>query len=231
MNNKQKFTTIALTAMFIVLAQFTMVAQNDRATFGLKGNVTKVTQNVGEYGDSSYFLSGSGFEKFNLEFSKSGKLTKVEGNDIRAEISDRGEKNYVEFYGDENEIGGSEPYGGMVIYRDAQNRITTFYYAIVGEGCDSVIYDNKGRVSQIISMFLDYESEKEKYVEARNIKYFYDDNNNVIKEVLYDLEKKETYTRTYKYESFDKTGNWLTRRVNCEYFDVKDEMETRTVEY
>ena len=77
MNNKQKFSTIALTAMLVVLAQFTMVAKNDRVTFGLKGNVTKVIQDR-----NSFILpfSGSELENYDWEFSKSGKLIKVNEN-------------------------------------------------------------------------------------------------------------------------------------------------------
>jgi hypothetical protein len=234
MNNKQKFSTIALTAMLVVLAQFTMVAQNDRVTFGLKGNVTKVIQDR-----NSFILpfSGSELENYDWEFSKSGKLIKVNENIVEVENSDRGEENIILFRGDEDEIGGDEVYYVVFFYRDAKGRLSSIYYMGLGTGCDTVIYDSKGRVSQIVVYsyqgdeggFKDWK--KSDLVESSNIKYFYDEKNNLIKAVLYDLDEKKSYSRTYKYESFDKTGNWLTRVVNCEKDDIKNAVETRTVEY
>ena len=67
--------------------------------------------------------------------------------------------------------------------------------------------------------------------EDLKIKYFYDEKNNLIKEVMFDLDEKKSYTRTYVYKSFDKMGNWLTRVVNCEKDDIKNGVQTRTVEY
>lgn len=234
MNNKQKFSIIALTAMFVVLAQFTMVAQNDRATFGLKGNVTKVIQ---DRNSLIFPLSGSQLESFDWEFSKLGKLIKVNNNIVEIENSDRGEENFILFRGDEDEIDGDAIYYVVLFYRDAQGRISSIYYMGLGTGCDTVVYDSKGRVSQIIVYsyqgneggFKDWK--KSDLVESSNIKYFYDEKNNLTKAVLFDLDEKKSYTRTYKYESFDKTGNWLTRVVNCEKYDIKNEVETRTVEY
>ena len=63
------------------------------------------------------------------------------------------------------------------------------------------------------------------------IKYFYDENDNVIKAVWYESGEKKSHTITYQYKKFDREGNWLVRVANCEDRGPINEMEQRIVEY
>lgn len=214
--------------LFVVLLAGSLSAQNDRAAFGLKGNVSKVIQN----GD---VLSLGGFwEGSDLEFSQNGRLSKIGGKTIKTEHSEN-EGDYFTV-----EIGDEMFSVNLVFWRNAQKRISTYYFDD-GEslGDDTIIYDNKGRVDKIkTSVYIESgynpdtgKMEEGRTVEAGYTQYFYDENSNVVKVIHHDIESKQTITATYNYRFFDPSGNWLIRVVNCDTYGVKNQVEKRTIEY
>ena len=75
---KKHFLLVA-TVMLIC----TLSAQNDRATFGLKGNVTKVSADHGNY--AVYPVGMNDWVRYDLLFSKTGKLEEVNGKHVTSE--------------------------------------------------------------------------------------------------------------------------------------------------
>jgi len=203
-----------------VLLVGTLSAQNDRATFGLKGNVTKVKAPQEE----SYELLGNN----DLEFSKTGKLLKVDGVEIAVESYDDGTYYSIDF----------DDGGGMSFSRDNQGRIKDFFY-YEGDGTDTLIYDSRGRLSRIISNVYyeagyNYETGKDEPGRTEvgcDKKYYYDENDNLIKVVVNYPEEKKTYTVTYTYKEFDAAGNWTRRVANCLTMGIDNRVETRVLSY
>lgn len=232
MNIRQKNFSIALVALLVTFANFATVAQNDRATIGLKRNVSKVIYEQlpqAATGYESYELFGVS----DLEFSNTGKLVKINGQDIKMETPDDGIYYLTEY--DDSEI-PTEEWG---FHRDAQGRITaTYLLSGCGDGLDTIMYDDKGRIIQIISQVY-VESgynelgkwEEGKFIVTKDVKYFYDENNNLIKNVVYSPTDKKTHTITYQYKLFDRAGNWLIRVANCPSMQIKNYIEKRKIEY
>ena len=232
MNIGQKNISISLVALLVTFAQFATVAQNDRAIFGLNRNVTKVIyEQVPQSGMNyeSYELFGDS----DLEFSNTGKLIKIGGQEVKTE-SFEGEVYYSIVYYD-NGI----PTVERGFHKDAQGRITTtFIESGCGDGFDTIVYDNKGRIVQKISKAY-VESgynelgkwEEGKYIVISDVKYFYDENNNLIKVVVCSPTDKKTHTITYQYKLFDRAGNWLIRVANCASMQIKNYIEKRKIEY
>ena len=229
MNNKQKIKIIAMVMIFIASMQLMVVAQNDRATFRLKGNVTKVTQ----IRDSTKMIYES-YDPFgcsDLEFSSTGEQVRVDGWEIKKETSEDGVYYRVEMDEDNDYE--------LWYQKDSQGRITANYYMSgCGDGYDTIIYDDKGRAAQKISKAYEEsryndlgELEAGKYVVVSDVKYFYDEKDNLIKVVVYYPLDKKTHTVTYQYKLIDRTGNWLIRVANCASLGMKDYIERRKIEY
>lgn len=223
--------------VFIALAQFMSVAQNDRATFGLKGNVTKVIQSENPNIRISSLIAD--WETFDYEFSQTGKIISVGDSLVKFEKYEYPEGGYYynEYFIQHNDFGEETYY---YVTRDMQKRISTIVFEIDGgdgDEIDSFLYDNKGRVAEvdIKFMYVGWGFEEEEGVgeitELGNCKYYYDENDNVIRVVRYDSYEKQTYTITYQYKLFDRAGNWLIRVANCEPMGIKNRIEKRTLEY
>lgn len=202
-------------------------AQNDRATFGLKGDVKKVIQS------ENPIPIGAFWENYDLEFSQSGALTKIGGKEIKKEVDDNGVSYFVD-------LSNEEYFLDLYFNRTPQNKISTSSFDDGGSiGWDTLIYNSKGRVDKIktyayIEAGYNEETDKMeegKVVEVNYVTYYYDENDNVIKLVQYDIESKRTITVYYKYQSFDQMGNWLVRVVNCETLEIKNQVEKRTIGY
>ena len=66
-----------------VMLTCTLSAQNDRATFGLKGNVTKASPDRGNY--TVYPVGRNDWVRYDLLFSNTGKLEEVNGMHVTSE--------------------------------------------------------------------------------------------------------------------------------------------------
>ena len=213
--------------LFAVILAGTLSAQNDRATFGLKGNVSKVIKK----GDAESF--GGFWDGFDLEFSPTGMLSKIDGKKVKKETEGNEVYYTVDFEDEEYST-------TLVFYRTPKGRISTYYFddgGMIGE--DTVIYDSKGRVYMIKSFaYIEagYNPETGKDEDGRteesgSVKFYYDENDNVIKTVQHYQGSNHSITMTYNYKSFDSFGNWLVRVVNCEAYEIKDQVDKRTIEY
>lgn len=206
--------------VFAVILARMLAAQNDRAAFGLKGDVIRVKAPQEE----SYELLGNN----DLEFSKTGKLLKVDDVEITVESYDDGTFYSIDF----------NDGGGMSFTRDKQGRIKGFFY-YEGDGNDTLLYDSRGRLFRIISYVYyeagyNYETGKDEPGRTEvgcDKKYFYDENDNLIKVVVYYPEEKKTHTITYTYKEFDGAGNWTKRVANCPTMEIDNRVETRTLSY
>lgn len=222
--------------LLAVILSGTLSAQNDRATFGLKGNVKKVTQR--DNSDTGVNWVGCGWDTYNLEFSETGKLVKVNGRKGGLKYENNETEYFVQDYEEFKETTKGAP-DGVFVYtdtpefgldRDAKNRISKrISINSVGEDWEKLKNDDQGRVVLVNCSFLS-DGDGNEY-NVGNLKYTYDENGNVIKIVRYAADENKTYTITYKYEQFDQSGNWLVRVMNCEAMGFKNEVEKRTVEY
>lgn len=216
-------------------------AQNDRAAFGLKGNVTKVIQSEDYDVRVNYF--GTEWITCNLEFSQSGKLVRVNGLKGGNKMDDKEGEYFAADYEEFKEATKDVPAGVFVfsetpeygLVRDANGRIWKRVHLVIGceddlEEWETLQYDDKGRV---VSIKMTERSFYEKKFTDRgdNIRYSYDEDGNVIKAERYDSYEKKTYTMTYQYKQFDRAGNWLVRVANCEQMGLENRIEKRTVEY
>ncbi|MBO4738691.1 MAG: hypothetical protein J5606_03925, partial [Bacteroidales bacterium] len=193
---------IGFIALAIVFGSYSVVAQNDRATFGLCGNVTKVESSINDIGDlwSTYklefsaegtlmFVNGLNVDAdaFNYEYSitrdnnnRISEVTSVEGDGIR-------KIKYI--YGNNGQVVSQKYY-----YENIDNDVT------IEAGTAQFVYDFDGYLTTI--KYTDAETKK-----TENITYSYkkfDDNGNwVLRTVNYPslgLNNAEE-TRSCSYES------------------------------
>lgn len=216
-----------LLVVFVVMLVGVGSAQNDRVTFGLKGNVKKIVQ------DSHAASSDVFWEIFDLEFSQNGMLSKIDGKEVKKETDENRVYYTVDFEDDEYST-------TLVFSRPPQGRISTYYFddgGMIGE--NTVIYDAKGRVDMIKSFaYIEAgynpetgKDEAGRYEESGLVKFYYDEKDNVIKTVQQYQGSDRKITKTYNYQSFDSLGNWIVRVVNCEAYEIKNQVEKRTIEY
>ena len=216
-------------------------AYTDLAAFGLKGNVKKVIQN-GDVDVIVYYF-GTEWISCNLEFSQSGNLVRVNGLKGGKKIEDMEGEYFAADYEEFKEATKDVPEGVFVfsdipefgLVRDSDGRIIKRVHLVIGceedwEEWETLQYDDKGRVV-FIKLSVKNPDEKNFTDTGDYIKYFYDENDNVIKTVQYDSNEKQTYTITYTYKEFDTAGNWLVRVANCKERGPINEIEKRKVEY
>ena len=216
-------------------------AYTDRATFGLKGNVKKVIQN-GDVDVIVYYF-GTEWISCNLEFSQSGNLVRVNGLKGGKKIEDMEGEYFAADYEEFKEATKDVPEGVFVfsdipefgLVRDSDGRIIKRVHLVIGceedwEEWETLQYDDKGRVV-FIKLSVKNPDEKNFTDTGDYIKYFYDENDNVIKAVWYESGEKKSHTITYQYKKFDREGNWLVRVANCEDRGPINEIEQRIVEY
>lgn len=214
---------------------------NDCAGFGLKGNVKKVIQNADD--DVIVYYFGTEWIACNLEFSQSGKLVKVNGLKGGNKIKDMEGEYFAADYEEFKEATKDVPAGVFVyipnpefgLVRDANGRIWKRVHLVTGceddwEEWEELQYDDKGRVTSIKTT-VKYSYNNKVTDKGDNIKYFYDENGNVVKAVRYDSNEKKTFTITYQYKKFDRAGNWLVRVANCAGAGPINETERRKVVY
>lgn len=191
----------AILLVVSVMMVSSLSAQDDRATFGLKGNVTSVTPN---YENQTFAIDNRA-----LSFSETGKLLKINGETDMFE-------------------------------RDKKGRITKLFF---DDGCsisyDTLMYDNKGRITQVRSFVYvetGYDSETGETVggmdvEGGNAKYYYDADGKVSKIVVYNAYDSTTNTVNFFYRKVDDSGNWVERVVNCPNLGLNNQVEKRTLSY
>ena len=230
----KKLLLLVVSVMFVG----TLVAQNDLATFGLKGNVTKLIQKGSDDNMNDSFEC-EWMTHNNFTFSKTGKLVGVGDSVVGFEPFEDYNQNvfYQEYFKIPDDYGYPTWY---YITRDKQNRITSVTFeAPGGDGdiIDTFLYDEKGRVQEVMESFVyvgwGYEGEEGvgKKTNGYNIKYFYDENDNVTKAVKYDAYEKKTHTVTFAYKEFDAAGNWTKRVANCPTRMINNQVETRVLSY
>ncbi len=216
-------------------------AYTDRTAFGLKGNVKKVIQNGNV--DVIVYYFGTEWISCNLEFSQSGNLVRVNGLKGGKKIEDMEGEYFAADYEEFKEATKDVPEGVFVfsdipefgLVRDSDGRIIKRVHLVIGceedwEEWETLQYDDKGRVV-FIKLSVKNPDEKNFTDTGDYIKYFYDENDNVIKAVWYESGEKKSHTITYQYKKFDREGNWLVRVANCEDRGPINEMEQRIVEY
>lgn len=181
-------------------------AQNDRATFGLKGNATNVSPDRGNY--AVYPVGRNDWVRYDLLFSNTGKLEEVNGMHVTSES-----------FAYDHEI-----------QRDSQNRISKLS-SVAGEGLQWVVfhYDDQGRVSSEDYVYENLDAGSEDNI--GNTRYYYDDNGNVVKVVVYDAYDSTTNTVNYTYRKMDAAGNWTERVANCPNLGLNNQVEKRTLSY
>ena len=205
---KMKVKSMLGIAVMAIVSIFvsSLSAQNDRATFGLKGNVNKVSPDRGNY--AVYPVGRNDWVRYDLLFSNTGKLEEVNGKHVTSE-------SFAYDY---------------EIQRDSKNRISKLS-SVAGDGLQWVIfhYDAQGRVASE-----DYEYENldagEMFL-GGNAKYYYDGNGNVVKVVVYDAYDSTTNTVNYTYRNTDANGNWTERVANCPNLGLNNQVEKRTLSY
>ncbi|MDY6326631.1 MAG: hypothetical protein SPL47_04880 [Bacteroidales bacterium] len=181
-------------------------AQNDRATFGLKGNVTKASPDRGNY--AVYPVGRNDWVRYDLLFSNTGKLEEVNGMHVTSES-----------FAYEHEI-----------QRDSKNRISKLS-SVAGEGLQWVVfhYDAQGRVASEDYVYENLDAGTEDNI--GNTRYYYDENSNVVKVVVYDAYDSTTNTVNYTYRNTDANGNWTERVANCPNLGLNNQVEKRTLSY
>ena len=192
-----------LPIIITIMLAGTLAAQDDRATFGLKGNITQVTPKQGDY---SY---GNLMENYNMVFSETGKLIKLNGEE--AGIT-RDKKNRIsKLYFDD---GCSMGYDTLMY--DNQGRVSQI---------SSFVYIEAGYNEETDQM------EDGKYVSGGYTKYTYDADGTVSKVVVYNADDGSSNTVNYTYRKTDESGNWTERVANCPNLGLNNQVETRTVTY
>ena len=181
-------------------------AQNDRATFGLNGNVTKVSADHGNY--AIYPVGRNDWVRYDLLFSNTGKLEEVNGMHVTSES-----------FTYEHEI-----------QRDSKNRISKLS-SVAGEGLQWVVfhYDAQGRVASEDYVYENLDAGTEDNI--GNTRYYYDENSNVVKVVVYDAYDSTTNTVNHTYRNTDANGNWTERVANCPNLGLNNQVEKRTLSY
>lgn len=189
-----------------IMMMSSLSAQNDRATFGLKGNVTKVSADHGNY--AVYPIGRNDWVRYDLLFSNTGKLEEVNGMHVTSES-----------FAYDHEI-----------QRDSQNRISKLS-SVAGEGLQWVVfhYDDQGRVSSEDYVYENLDAGSEDNI--GNTRYYYDDNGNVVKAVVYDAYDSTTNTVNYTYRKTDESGNWVERVANCPNLGLNNQVEKRALSY
>ncbi len=181
----------------------TLAAQDDRATFGLKGNITHVAP---KQGDHSY---GNPLDNYDLVFSETGKLLKLNGEDpgVVRDKKNRISKIYLDY-----DCG----MGYDTIMYDDQGRVSQV---------SSFAYIEAGYNEETDQM------EDGKYVSTGYTKYYYDAEGRVIKALIYNPEDATSNTVNYTYKKADESGNWTERVANCPNLGLNNQVETRTMSY
>lgn len=202
---KTNVQTVLLVAL-VAAASFVfspLHAQDDRAAFGLKGNITQVTPKQGDY---SY---GNLMENYNMVFSETGKLIKLNGEE--AGIT-RDKKNRIsKLYFDD---GCSMGYDTLMY--DNQGRVSQI---------SSFVYIEAGYNEETDQM------EDGKYVSGGYTKYTYDADGTVSKVVVYNADDGSSNTVNYTYRKTDESGNWTERVANCPNLGLRNQVETRGMSY
>ena len=205
---KLEIKSVVCIALIAIVSIFfsPLYAQDDRATFGLKGNVTKVSPDHGN--QSVYPIGENKWVTYDLVFSSTGKLEEVKGMHVTSES-----------FAYEHEI-----------QRDSKNRISQLS-SVAGEGVQWVVfhYDTKGRVSSEDYIYENLDTGEKENV--GNVVYYYDDNDNMVKAVVYDKYEAKANTMKYTYKKTDESGNWTERVVNCPDLGLNNQQETRTLSY
>lgn len=202
---KNVLSKTILFALFVMIVS-SLSAQNDRATFGLKGNVTKVSADHGNY--AVYPVGRNDWVRYDLLFSNTGKLEEVNGMHVTSES-----------FAYEHEI-----------QRDSKNRISKLS-SVAGEGLQWVVfhYDAQGRVASEDYVYENLDAGTEDNI--GNTRYYYDENSNVVKVVVYDAYDSTTNTVNYTYRNTDANGNWTERVANCPNLGLNNQVEKRTLSY
>ncbi len=212
---------------FLLLAAILLAgvlsAQNDRATFGLKGNVKKVIQNE-DLNHRAY--THNPMESLDLEFDMTGKLVSVGDSVFKKEWreDEQGNKIYEEeFVNVANEYGEYET--TYFLKRDGNGRITQVSYwgACDFDPTETFLYDSKGWIVAVKSTGIYIGDDPDVKVEPGYTRIYYDENGNVT--------KTTPPTTTYTYKQFDKEGNWLVRVAHCPSVHFEDRVEMRTITY
>ena len=193
--------------------------------------------------DVTVYYFGTEWISCNLEFSQSGNLVRVNGLKGGKKIEGMKGEYFAADYEEFKEATKDVPEGVFVfsdipefgLVRDSDGRIIKRVHLVIGceedwEEWETLQYDDKGRVV-CIKTAVKSPDEKKLADKGDYIKYFYDDNDNLIKAVQYDSNEKQTYTITYTYKEFDTAGNWLVRVANCKERGPINEIEKRKVEY
>ncbi len=192
-----------LPIIITIMLAGTLAAQDDRATFGLKGNITHVAP---KQGDHSY---GNPLDNYDLVFSETGKLLKLNGEDpgVVRDKKNRISKIYLDY-----DCG----MGYDTIMYDDQGRVSQV---------SSFAYIEAGYNEETDQM------EDGKYVSTGYTKYYYDAEGRVIKALIYNPEDATSNTVNYTYKKADESGNWTERVANCPNLGLNNQVETRTMSY
>ncbi len=186
-----------------------MYAQNDRAVFDLKGDVSKVERDADEingengFGDLTYT---DFFMRESFSFSKSGKLTKVGTIDVTA--SDNGE---------------------CWVKRSKLGRFLQMT-SVAGDGDEHIRfrYNKAGKMIGYVSLFenIDFGGLYENF----QVSFSYDKEGNKEKMTIKYKDDGRIETVTYTDYEFDEAGNWISRKVSLPG-RFKNKVETRKISY
>lgn len=192
-----------LPIIITIMLAGTLAAQDDRATFGLKGNITHVAP---KQGDHSY---GNPLDNYDLVFSETGKLLKLNGDEAGV---GRDKQNRVsKIYLDDGCVMGYD-----TIMYDVQGRVSqvsSFTYIEAGYN------EETGQ------------EENGKYISLGYTKFYYDADGRVIKALIFNTEDASSNTVNYTYKKADESGNWTERVANCPNLGLNNQVETRTMSY
>lgn len=192
-----------LPIIITIMLAGTLAAQDDRATFGLKGNITHVAP---KQGDHSY---GNPLDNYDLVFSETGKLLKLNGEDPGVV---RDKKNQISKIYLDYDCG----MGYDTIMYDDQGRVSQV---------SSFAYVEAGYNEETDQM------EDGKYVSTGYTKYYYDAEGRVIKALIFNPEDASSNTVNYTYKKADESGNWTERVANCPNLGLRNQVETRGMSY
>ena len=192
-----------LPIIITIMLAGTLAAQDDRATFGLKGNITHVAP---KQGDHSY---GNPLDNYDLVFSETGKLLKLNGEDpgVVRDKKNRISKIYLDY-----DCG----MGYDTIMYDDQGRVSQV---------SSFAYIEAGYNEETDQM------EDGKYVSTGYTKYYYDADGKVIRALIFNPDNASSNTVNYTYKKADESGNWTERVANCPNLGLNNQVETRTMSY